>query len=159
MIIWVLLAHRIFSMHLLKIQLWYLTRLLQSCAELSILPLQFVDDEISFGIDFPPFLVLFQLLDLCFLDVGSLQFSYSVLATSAMYHMSSQHVALSVSGRNCCTGCYGGQMEQNCLEKYMYRQVPNTRRTKSQHLKDSPTVLRLSLPHPLKPVVKSRMKM
>ena len=42
---------------------------------------------------------------------------------------------------------------------YMYRQVSNIRRTKSQHLKDSRTVLRLSLPNPLKPVVKSRMKM
>ena len=39
-----------------------------------------------------------QLLDLCFLDIGCLQFQYSVLATSAMYHMSSEHVALSVSG-------------------------------------------------------------
>ena len=34
----------------------------------------------------------------------------------------------------------------------------NIRRTKSQHLKDSRTVLRLSLPNPLKPDVKSRTK-
>ena len=40
-----------------------------------------------------------------------------------------------------------------------YRQVFNIRRTKSQHLKDSRTVLRLSLPNPLKPDVKSRTKM
>ena len=40
-----------------------------------------------------------------------------------------------------------------------YRQVSNIRRTKSQHSKDSRTVLRLSLPNPLKPDVKSRMKM
>ena len=40
-----------------------------------------------------------------------------------------------------------------------YRQVSNIRRTKSQHLKDPRTVLRLSLPNPLKPDVKSRMKM
>ena len=40
-----------------------------------------------------------------------------------------------------------------------YRQVSNIRRTKSQHLKDSRTVLQLSLPNPLKPDVKSRMKM
>ena len=40
-----------------------------------------------------------------------------------------------------------------------YRQVSNIRRTKSQHFKDSRTVLRLSLPNPLKPDVKSRMKM
>ena len=40
-----------------------------------------------------------------------------------------------------------------------YRQVSSIRRTKPQHLKDSRTVLRLSLPNPLKPDVKSRMKM
>ena len=40
----------------------------------------------------------------------------------------------------------------------IYRQVSNIRRTKSKHLKDSRTVLRLSLPNPLKPDVKSRMK-
>ena len=40
-----------------------------------------------------------------------------------------------------------------------YRQVSNISRTYSQHLKDSRTVLRLSLPNPLKPDVKSRMKM
>ena len=40
-----------------------------------------------------------------------------------------------------------------------YRQVSNIRRTKSQHLKDSRTSLWLSLPNPLKPDVKSRMKM
>ena len=40
-----------------------------------------------------------------------------------------------------------------------YRQVSNTRRTKSQHFKDSRTVLRLSLANPLKPDGKSRMKM
>ena len=41
----------------------------------------------------------------------------------------------------------------------MYRQVSNISRTESQHLKDSRTVLWLSLPNPLKPDVKSRMKM
>ena len=40
-----------------------------------------------------------------------------------------------------------------------YLQVSNIRRTKSQHLKDSRPVLWLSLPDPLKPDVKSRMKM
>ena len=40
-----------------------------------------------------------------------------------------------------------------------YRQVSNIRRTKSQHPKDSHTVLQLSLPKPLMPYVKSRMKM
>ena len=44
------------------------------------------------------FIQLARLLDLCFLDIGCLQFQYSVLATSAMYHISSEHVALSVSG-------------------------------------------------------------
>ena len=41
----------------------------------------------------------------------------------------------------------------------IYRQVSNMRRTKSQHFKDSRTVLRLSLQNPVKPYVKSRMKM
>ena len=41
----------------------------------------------------------------------------------------------------------------------IYRQVSNISCTKFQHLKDSRTVLRLSLPNPLKPDVKSRMKM
>ena len=40
-----------------------------------------------------------------------------------------------------------------------YRQVSNISRTKSQYLKHSRTVLRLSLPNPLKPDVNSRMKM
>ena len=40
-----------------------------------------------------------------------------------------------------------------------FRQVSNIRRAESQRLKDSRTVLRLSLSNPLKPDVKSRMKM
>ena len=40
-----------------------------------------------------------------------------------------------------------------------YRQVSNMRRTKSQHLKDSRTVLLLPLPNPLNPDIKSRKKM
>ena len=44
-------------------------------------------------------------------------------------------------------------------QQQSYRQVSNIRCTKSQHFKDSRTVLRLSLPNPLKPDVKSRMKM
>ena len=43
--------------------------------------------------------------------------------------------------------------------EHAYRQVSNIRRTKFQHLKDYRTVLRLSLPNPLNPDVKSRMKM
>ena len=41
----------------------------------------------------------------------------------------------------------------------MYRKVSNIRRTKSQNLNDSRLVLQLSLPNPLKPCVKLRMKM
>ena len=40
-----------------------------------------------------------------------------------------------------------------------YRQVSNISCTKPQYLKDSRTILRLSLPNPLKPDIKSRMKM
>ena len=41
----------------------------------------------------------FQLLDLCVLDVEMLQYQYSVLAASALYHISSKELALSVSGK------------------------------------------------------------
>lgn len=44
------------------------------------------------------FVQIARLLDLCILDVESLQFQYSVLAAAALYHMSSRELALSVSG-------------------------------------------------------------
>ena len=47
----------------------------------------------------------------------------------------------------------------NIYMEDIYRQVSNIRRTKSQRLNDYRTVLRLSLPNPLKPDVKSKMKM
>ena len=50
-------------------------------------------------------------------------------------------------------------MENLVFIENLYRQVSNISGTKSQHLKDSRTVLLLSLPNPLKPAVKSRMKM
>ena len=40
-----------------------------------------------------------------------------------------------------------------------YSKISNISRTKSQNLNDSPLVLRSSLSNPLKPGVKSRMKM
>ena len=55
--------------------------------------------------------------------------------------------------------CSPNSIKQGLRCGNMYRQVSNIRRTKSQHLKDSRIVLRLSLPNPLKPDVKSRMKM
>jgi len=45
-----------------------------------------------------PFSRAMQLVDLCMLDIGSLEFNYSVLATSALYHTESEAVALRVSG-------------------------------------------------------------
>ena len=45
-----------------------------------------------------PFSRAMQLVDLCMLDIGSLEFNYSILATSALYHTESEAVALSVSG-------------------------------------------------------------
>ena len=57
----------------------------------------------------------------------------------------------------CC--CRGKLTDSGNVAVNNYRQVSNIRRTKSQHLKYSRTVLRLSLPNPLKPDVKSRMKM
>ena len=53
----------------------------------------------------------------------------------------------------------GTVLNQGALVCDKYRQVSNIRRTKSQHLKDSRTLLRLSLSNPLKPDAKSRMKM
>ena len=53
--------------------------------------------------------------------------------------------------QNICTGSFHNE--------FTNRQISNIRRTESQHLNDSRTVLRLSLPNPLKPDVKSRMKM
>ena len=50
-------------------------------------------------------------------------------------------------------------IESQLIHKKVYRQVSNIRRTEYQHLKDSRTVLRLFLPNPLKPDIKSRMKM
>ena len=44
------------------------------------------------------------------------------------------------------------------VNDWIYHKVSYIRCTKSQHLKDSGTVLRLSLPNPLKPDVKSKMK-
>ena len=41
----------------------------------------------------------------------------------------------------------------------MYREISNISHTKSQNLNDYCPVLQLSLPNPLKPGVKSRMKM
>ena len=50
--------------------------------------------------DFPgfSFSLAMQLVDLSMMDMGSLEFSYSILATSALYHTESEDVALKVSG-------------------------------------------------------------
>ena len=50
--------------------------------------------------DFPSFTYsrTMQLVDLCMLDIGSLEFSYSIIATSALYLTDSEDVALRVSG-------------------------------------------------------------
>jgi len=45
-----------------------------------------------------PFTRVMQLMDLVMLDFGCLDYSYSVLATSALYHMEGERVALAVSG-------------------------------------------------------------
>ncbi|XP_071817798.1 G1/S-specific cyclin-E-like [Apostichopus japonicus] len=44
------------------------------------------------------FIQITQLLDLCILDVGSWHFPYSILAATALYHMSSDDGALCVTG-------------------------------------------------------------
>ncbi|KAM6153623.1 G1/S-specific cyclin-E1 isoform 2-T2 [Erethizon dorsatum] len=47
-------------------------------------------------------LVIMQLLDLCVLDVGCLEFPYGVLAASALYHFSSSELMQKVSGYQWC---------------------------------------------------------
>lgn len=44
------------------------------------------------------FFILFQLLDLCILDVRSPEFSYGLLAASALFHFSSLELVMKVSG-------------------------------------------------------------
>lgn len=46
------------------------------------------------------FISIMRILDLCVLDNDSLQFSNSVLTTAAIYHVSSENLALRVSGYN-----------------------------------------------------------
>lgn len=45
-----------------------------------------------------PFCRAMQLLDLCMLNVGSLDFTYSTLAASALYHSEGEQAALTVTG-------------------------------------------------------------
>ena len=50
-------------------------------------------------------------------------------------------------------------VEWSSLKILVYRQISNISRTKSQNLNVSRLVLQLPLPNPVKPGVKSRMKM
>lgn len=45
-------------------------------------------------------LILLQLLDLCILDVACLEYPYSALAASALYHFSNAELVEKVSGKN-----------------------------------------------------------
>ena len=90
------------------------------------------------------------------------------IRSCAFLCFSQMHIYMSKQSRNIhysshfdvvCWGLYGFQWTDIELSHETYRQVSNIRHTKSQHLKDYRTVLRLSLPNPLKPDVKSRMKM
>ena len=59
-----------------------------------------------------------------------------------------------------CCGCHGSLCCQAIISNALdYRKISNIRRTKPQNLNDSPLVLQLSLPNPLKPDIKWRMKM
>ncbi|XP_004704961.1 G1/S-specific cyclin-E1 isoform X1 [Echinops telfairi] len=48
------------------------------------------------------FIQIAELLDLCVLDVGCLEFSYGILAASALYHFSSTELVQKVSGYQWC---------------------------------------------------------
>lgn len=59
--------------------------------------------ETEHGFVFPQysshaFVQIAQLIDLCTLDIGCLSFTYSAIAASALYHLTDQDIALSVSG-------------------------------------------------------------
>ena len=56
-------------------------------------------------------------------------------------------------------GVLASIIQKNDISEYMYRKISNITRPKSKNLNDSRLVLLLSLPNPLKPSVKSRMKM
>ena len=55
---------------------------------------------------------------------------------------------------------HAGQLNSGSVPvtNLLYRKLSNIRRTKSQHLNDSRLILQMSLPNPLKPGVKLRMK-
>ena len=57
------------------------------------------------------------------------------------------------------TNIYKILQEQNSDKERIYRKISNIRHTNPQNVNDSRLVLQLSLPNPLKPGVKSRMKM
>ena len=60
-----------------------------------------------------------------------------------------------------CKPCRIGRISIDQLPlhlSYVYHKTSNIRRTKSQNLNDPHLVLQLSLPNPMKPGVKSRMK-
>ena len=68
--------------------------------------------------------------------------------TSNSWHTLFQNLTLKIQGQGHGWGKMSRSHNQPSIHS-MYRQVSNIRRTKSQHLKDSRTVLRLSLPNPL----------
>ncbi|NXE49288.1 CCNE1 protein, partial [Casuarius casuarius] len=47
------------------------------------------------------FVQIAELLDLCVLDIGCLEYTYGILAASALYHFSSSELMQKVSGRYC----------------------------------------------------------
>ena len=79
-------------------------------------------------------------------------FTASALATTLYNEFDNSEFKLTA------TSPRGQSVKYQTVQKTTYRQVSNIRRTKLQHLKYSRTVLWLSLPNPLKPDVKSRMK-
>ena len=57
-------------------------------------------------------------------------------------------------------GClFGGRAGLWKGQSRIYRKISNIRRTPNQNLIDSRLIMQLPLPNPLKPGVKSRMKM
>ena len=73
----------------------------------------------------------------------------TIIATGPYsWHTLFQNLTLKIQGQGHGWGKMSRSHKQPGIHS-MYRQVSNIRRTKSQHLKDSRTVLQLSLPNPL----------
>ena len=85
---------------------------------------------------------------------------HNMTARFLLVRQQGAHDVVIFAGGGAAWGSLEGERNAGCLDKEIkYRKISNIGRTKSQNLKYSRLVLQLPLPNPLKPGVKSRMKM